>query len=58
MRSAPNPLPNDIDALRALVIAHADKNAQLTAENQRIKAQVLTLIETEQLTIAIAINGS
>ena len=52
MRSAPNPLPNDIETLQALVIAHADKNAQLTAENQRIKAQVLTL--TEQLNLAIA----
>jgi transposase len=52
-------LPDDIDALKSLLSDQATKldqfaarNEQLTTENQRYKAQVLTL--TEQLNLAIA----
>jgi transposase len=52
-------LPDDIDALKSLLTDQATKldqfaarNEQLTTENQRYKAQVLTL--TEQLNLAIA----
>jgi transposase len=66
MRTTPSPLPNDMDALQALLVAQevrheqlqADqlavvhRNEQLLAENHRIKAQVLIL--QEQLNLAIA----
>ncbi len=45
-------LPDDVDALKALVADQLSRNAQLTTENQRYKAQVLTL--TEQLNLALA----
>jgi len=52
-------LPDDLDALKSLVADQATKlddvtarNAQLTTENQRYQAQVLTL--TEQLNLALA----
>jgi transposase len=52
-------LPDDIDALKSLLTDQATKldqfvarNEQLATENQRYKAQVLTL--TEQLNLAIA----
>jgi len=52
MPIAPNQLPNDIDALKALVADQAARNEQLTTENQRYKTQILTL--TEQLNLALA----
>jgi transposase len=52
MPIARDQLPDDVDALKALVADQAARNAQLTAENQRYKAQVLTL--TEQLNLALA----
>ena len=70
MRTTFSPLPNDMDALKALLLAQevrhkqlqadqlavVNENEQLQRENDRIKAQVLTL--QEQLHLAIAINGS
>lgn len=48
----PDSLPDDIDALKSLVAEQATVNEQLLFENDRIKAQVLTL--QEQLNIALA----
>jgi len=45
-------LPDDVDALKSLVANQLARNKQLTTENQRYKAQVLTL--TEQLNLALA----
>jgi hypothetical protein len=45
-------LPDDIDALKSLLADQLVRNEQLTTENQRYKAQVLTL--TEQLNLALA----
>jgi len=45
-------LPDDVDALKSLLAEQAARNEQLTTENQRYKAQVLTL--TEQLNLALA----
>ncbi len=45
-------LPDDIDALKSLVADQLARNEQLTTQNQRYKAQVLTL--TEQLNLALA----
>jgi transposase len=45
-------LPDDVDALKSLLAAEAARNKLLTTENQRYKAQVLTL--TEQLNLALA----
>ncbi|WJW74360.1 IS66 family transposase [Thiohalobacter sp. IOR34] len=45
-------LPDDVEALKALVADQLSRNEQLTTENQRYKAQVLTL--TEQLNLALA----
>ena len=45
-------LPNDIDALKALLANQLTRNEQLTTENQRYKARILTL--TEQLNLALA----
>lgn len=52
MKIAPDQLPDDVDALKALVADQAVRNEQLTTENQRYKTQVLTL--TEQLNLALA----
>jgi len=52
MPIAPNPLPDDIDALKSLVADQVARNEQLTTENQRYKTQVLTL--QEQLNLALA----
>ena len=63
MQYAPDALPDNIDALKSRLadqVAQAEslahQNTQLQRENERIKAQVLTL--QEQLNIALAINGS
>ena len=45
-------LPDDVDALKALVAEQVARNEQLTTENQRYKTQVLTL--NEQLNLALA----
>lgn len=45
-------LPDDVNALKALVADQVVRNEQLTTENQRYKIQVLTL--TEQLNLALA----
>ncbi|MCU7929004.1 MAG: IS66 family transposase [Candidatus Thiodiazotropha sp. (ex Dulcina madagascariensis)] len=45
-------LPDDVDALKALVTEQATHNRQLTTENQRYRVQVLNL--TEQLNLALA----
>jgi transposase len=45
-------LPDDVDALKSLLAKEAARNKQLATENQRYKAQVLTL--TEQLNLALA----
>jgi len=52
MPIAPNPLPDDIDALKSLVADQVARNEQLATENQRYKTQVLTL--QEQLNLALA----
>ena len=70
MRTTLSPLPDDMDALKALLLAQevrheqlqvdqlavVHENEQRLAENTRIKAQVLLL--QERLNLAIAINGS
>ena len=63
MQQAPDALPDNIDALKSRLanqVAQAEslayQNTQLQRENDRIKAQALTL--QEQLHLAIAINGS
>ena len=62
MQQAPDALPDNIDALKSRLanqVAQAEslayQNTQLQRENDRIKAQVLTL--QEQLNIALAIIG-
>ena len=52
MPIAPNQLPDDIDALKALFADQVARNEQLTTENQQYKTQVLTL--KEQLNLALA----
>ena len=52
MEKALNQLPNDIDLLKSLVADQHARNEQLSLENQRYKAQVLSL--QEQLHLAIA----
>jgi len=52
MSIALHQLPDDVDALKSLLTKEAARNQQLTTENQRYKAQVLTL--TEQLNLALA----
>ncbi len=70
MRTTRSPLPDDMDALKALLLAQevrheqlqvdqlavVHENEQRLAENTRIKTQVLLL--QERLNLAIAINGS
>ena len=45
-------LPNDLDALKSLVLEQTLRNQQLTTENQQYKAKVLSL--QEQLNLALA----
>jgi len=52
MPNALHQLPDDIDALKSLLADQLTRNEQLTTQNQRYKAQVLTL--TEQLNLALA----
>lgn len=52
MPIAPDQLPDDVDALKSLLAKEAARNEQLTTENQRYQAQVVTL--TEQLNLALA----
>lgn len=52
MSIALHQLPDDVAALKSLLAKEAARNQQLTTENQRYKAQVLTL--TEQLNLALA----
>jgi len=52
MEKALNQLPDDVDLLKSLVIDQLARNEQLSAQNQRYKAQVLTL--QEQLNLALA----
>jgi len=52
MEKATDQLPDDVDLLKSLVADQLALNEQLTAQNQRYKAQVLTL--QEQLNLALA----
>jgi len=52
METALNQLPDDVDLLKSLVVDQLVLNEQLSAQNQRYKAQVLTL--QEQLNLALA----
>jgi len=52
MEKAQKQLPNDVDLLKSLVADQFALNEQLMAQNQRYKAQVLTL--QEQLNLALA----
>jgi len=52
MEKALNQLPDDVDLLKSLVADQLARNEQLSAQNQRYKAQVLTL--QEQLNLALA----
>ena len=52
MKKALNQLPDDVDLLKSLVADQLARNEQLSIENQRYKAQVLTL--QEQLNLALA----
>ena len=45
-------LPDDVDLLKSLVAEQLVRNEQLSVQNQRYKAQVLTL--QEQLNLALA----
>ena len=52
MPSALNPLPNDIDALKALVADQATKLNDFTARNEQLQSEVILL--QEQLNLALA----
>ena len=52
MSIAHNELPDDVDALKNLVLEKTAHNAQLTTENERYQSQVVIL--QEQLNIALA----
>ncbi len=52
MKKALDQLPDDVDLLKSLVADQLARNEQLSAQNQRYKAQVLTL--QEQLNLALA----
>ena len=52
MEKALNQLPDDVDLLKSLVADQLARNEQLSAQNQRYKAQVLSL--QEQLNLALA----
>jgi transposase len=52
METALNQLPDDVDLLKSLVADQWARNEQLSAQNKRYRAQVLTL--QEQLNLALA----
>jgi len=52
MKSLPKQLPDNVDALKALVAEQAARNTQLDQENARLGAKVLSL--QEQLNLALA----
>ncbi len=52
MSSVLDQLPDNVDALKTLVVDHAARNEQLAEENQQYKSQVVIL--REQLNIALA----
>ena len=52
MEKALDQLPDDVDLLKSLVADQLARNEQLSVQNQRYKAQVLTL--QEQLNLALA----
>lgn len=52
MSSVLEQLPDNVDALKTLVVDHAARNEQLAEENQQYKSQVVIL--QEQLNIALA----
>ncbi len=52
MSSVLDRLPNNVEALKSLVVDHAARNEQLAAENRQYKSQVVLL--QEQLNIALA----
>ena len=52
MSSVPDQLPDDVDALKELVVAKATKLDEIAARNEQLSAQVITL--QEQLNIALA----
>jgi len=52
MEKASDQLPDDVDLLKSMVADQLALNQQLTTQNQRYKAQVLTL--QEQLNLALA----
>ena len=52
MEIALDKLPDDIEELKSLVANQQVRNEKLSSENQRYKAQVLTL--QEQLNLALA----
>jgi len=52
MEKASNQLPDDVDLLKSLVADQMARNEQLSTQNQRYKAQVLSL--QEQLNLALA----
>jgi len=52
MEKATDQLPDDVDLLKSMVADQLALNEQLTTQNQRYKAQVLTL--QEQLNLALA----
>jgi transposase len=54
MKTLPNQLPNDIEALKVLVAEQASRNTHLEQENARISAKVLSL--QEQLNLALALR--
>ena len=52
MSSLLDQLPDDVEALKTLVVDHAARNEQLSKENQHYQSQVIIL--QEQLNIALA----
>jgi transposase len=52
MSSAPQPLPDDVESLKALVLEQAEQIRQASAHTARLQARVITL--TEQLNLALA----
>ena len=52
MPNLPDQLPDNIDALKALLADQAARNNELEQENRRISAKVLSL--QEQLNLALA----
>jgi len=52
MITLPDPLPDDVDALKALIAEQSERNEALVQENAQISVKVLTL--QEQLNLAFA----